>query len=317
MGRIAWMQSFVRVAEAGSFAAAARDWDRSKATVGKQVAALEVHLGVRLFQRTTRRVTLTDAGVAHLPRCRDVLAALHEAEDAVRSHHGRLQGELRVTAPPGFVDRYRRPVFTEFARAHPEVTLDLDVRHHQVDLVRERVDVALRLTRPLDSGLVARRLGPAPLAVVVAPRFLAARGLQPDEGPLTHPQGLAALPCIRDTNFRFDPRWPFAVEGERVEVRVDGPVRANSPLVVRGLVLDALGIGAIPRMLVEADLQEGTLVELFPGALAAGWSIYALTSQRRFVSARARAFLDHVRSVLAAGPPGPSRHRDGPSPTPE
>ena len=296
MDRLTALEAFIRVAEAGSFSEAARRWGRSKAVLSKYVAQLEDHLGVRLFQRTTRALTLTEAGRAHLERGRTVLALADESEALLRAEASALSGPLRVTAPPGILSLHRRAVVVDFLRKYPQITLELELTHRMIDLVEERIDVAIRLTEPDDSTLVARRLAPAPLVLVAAPAFLAASGRP------TEPAALAEFPCLLDTNFRFGARWPFRVNGHRYSVEVRGPVRVNSPVLVRELALDGLGVALVPAMLVEADLAEGSLIELFPGTVDVVWSVYAVTSQRRFLPARARAFIEHLRLGFGAMP---------------
>lgn len=218
---------------------------------------------------------------------------LAEAEGQLRADHVAPRGALRITAPPGFVSRHREAVLTSFLVRYPAVRLEIDLTHRLVDLVEERIDVALRLTRPVDSSLVARRLGPAPLVLVAAPAYLARAGA---------PQAASALAdhaCLVDTNFRFQGRWPLAEGGRSRIVEVHGPVRANSPLLVRDLAVDGLGIAMVPRMLVEEELVDGRLVEVLPGSVDIEWSVYAVTSQRRHLPARARAFIEHARAQLA------------------
>lgn len=297
MDRLLAMEAFVRVSDAGGFSAAARAWGRSKASTSKLVAQLEAHLGVRLLQRTTRSVGLTAAGRRHLPACRAALALIEDAESELRAAHAGLSGPLRVTAPPGLFDRYRAALVDDFLREHPAVELDLVLTHRLVDLVEAGVDVALRVTKPDDSSLVARRLSDAPLVLVAAPTLFAARA-----APAT-PAALADWPCLVDTNFRFGARWPLRGPDGRADVRVSGPVRVDSPLVLIALARAGHGIGLTPRMLVEDDLRDGTLVEVLPGAVDVGWSVWAVTSQRRHRTARARAWLDHVQAVFAGAAP--------------
>ena len=238
MDRLTCMDAFVRVAEAGSFAEAARRWGRSRAVVSKYVQQLEAQLEVRLLERTTRVVVLTDAGRVHVERCQQVLALVAEGEQELRRADRSLRGVIRVSAPPGMGVQRLEHWVAAFVRLYPEVVLELDLTHRLVDLVEERIDVAIRLTEPEDSDLVARRLGPAPLVLVA----------RPDLGIAVRcPADLEDVPCIRDTNFRFDPHWPFRWAGERQRVTVSGPVLANSPLVVAGLVRAGLGVGDVLR----------------------------------------------------------------------
>ena len=292
MDRITCMDAFVRVVDAGSFAEAARRWGRSKAVVSKYVGQLEDHLGLRLLQRTTRSLGLTDAGRSHYERSQQILALLAESEAQLREDHVAPRGLLRVTAPPGFLSLHRQSMVSGFVRRYPDVVLELDLTHRMVDVVEERIDVALRLTRPDDSTLVARRLAPAPLVLVAAPSYLA--GAQ----PLGRVADLARHPCVVDTNMRWQHRWPLWDDGQERVVEVRGPVRANSPVLVRGAAVDGLGVAMVPRMLVDGFLADGRLVEVLPGAVRAAWSVWALTSERRHLPARARVFIEHVRTCL-------------------
>lgn len=293
MDRITTMEAFVRVVDAGSFAEAARQWGRSKAAVSKYVGQLEEHLGLRLLRRTTRSLGVTDAGRAHYEQCTQVLALLEESEAQLRADHLALRGPLRVSAPPAFVALHWRALTLRFVEEHPEVQLELDVTQRLVDLAEERVDVAIRLTRPDDSTLVARRLAPAPLVLAASPAYLSERG-----SPRA-PKDLRAHDCIVDTNMRFHSRWPFHHDGKKVTVAVKAKVLTNSAIVVRDLALDGLGVGLMIRMVAAEALSTGRLVEVLEGRVAAEWSVYAITSQRRHQPARARAFIEHMRLHLA------------------
>jgi len=287
------MEAFVRVVDAGSFTAAARRWGRSKAVVSKYVAALEEHLGVPLLRRTTRSLSLTDAGRGYHARCVDLLGELEAVEAGLRSDHVEPRGLLRVTAPPGFMDRYARLMTTAFVERYPEITMDLLLTHRMVDLVEEGIDVALRVTVPRDSSLVARRLGPAPLVAVASPAYLARRG-----APRT-PGDLRAHACLVDTNFRDRGRWRF--RGETVEV--DGPFRVNSPTVVRDLAAAGHGVAVVPAFVAAAHLDDGRLVEVLAGELAFDWAVYAVYPRRRYLARRVRVFIDHLAAALESDAP--------------
>lgn len=293
MDRLTNMEAFVRVVDAGSFSAAARQWGRSKAVVSKYVAALEHQLGTELLRRTTRSLSLTVVGEEYHRRCTDLLAELDAMDARVQTDRQSPRGVLRVSVPPGFLARYLSLVTTELLERHPELELDLDVTHRMVDLVEEGIDVAIRLTDPDDSALVARRLAPAPVVAVVSPAYLEQHGRP------RRPRDLRSHACLVDTNFRDQQRWRFKHEGRIETVSVRGPVRANSPLVTRQLALDGLGIACIPKLLVEEDLRHGRLKEVLRGKVALNWSIWAVMVRRRYVSARVRAFVDHLAAGLA------------------
>ncbi|MEM9071225.1 MAG: LysR family transcriptional regulator [Myxococcota bacterium] len=310
MDRLQSMEAFVRVAEVRSFAEAARRWGRSKAVVSKYVGHLEAHLGVQLFQRTTRSVVLTDAGRAHFDSCQQILALVEESETQLKDDHVSLTGSLRVTAPPGLVSEERRVLVASFLRRYPRVSLDLDVTYRMVDLVEERVDVAIRVTQPRDSSLVARKLAPAEMVLVASPAYLSS------SPPIHGPEDLRQHACLVDRNFGFQPRWPFVIGGRRQSVEVAGPVRANDPFVVRDLALEGMGVALIARVLARRELAEGRLTEVLPGTVDLQTGIYAITSQRRRLPARVRAFLEHLRRELPplVGPLAPTERESNGGP---
>jgi DNA-binding transcriptional LysR family regulator len=295
MDRRTTMEAFVRVVEAGSFTAAARQWSVSKAVVSKYVAALERELGVELLRRTTRSSSLTDAGRTYYDRCSVLLEELSSLEASLRDEYRGPRGRLRVTAPPGFVARYGDLITTAFRRRYQQIDLDLLLTHRMVDLIEERIDVAIRVTDPGDSTLVARRLAPAPVVAVASPKYLRRRGT-----PRT-PDELSEHDCLVDTNFREQGRWRFYTSsgrGRRRSVAVDGPYRADSPLVIRDLAVAGEGIALIARFIVEHDLAAGRLHEILVGQAAYAWSIYALYPRREHLSGRVRAFVDHLTEGL-------------------
>jgi len=293
MNRLVSMEAFVRVVDAGGFSAAGRTWGRSKAVVSKYVSQLEEHLGVALLRRTTRSLSVTDAGRAYHRRCTELLSELEAIEASVRDDVQTPRGNLRITAPPGFADRYLNIMTTQFNARFPQITIDLDLTHEMVDMVEREVDVAIRITNPRDSSLVARKLAPAPRVLVAAPAYLAAHGTPKRSRDLVNHD------CIVDTNFREQQRWKFTFRGKSETVAVSGAFRVNSPTAVRDLAIAGHGVALIPEFVVADALEAGTLRPLLPGRLAQSWSIYAVHLRRRYVPARVRAFVDHMAKCLA------------------
>jgi len=294
MDRLTNMEAFVRVVNAGSFTGAARSWGVSKAVVSKYVAALEAHLGVALLRRTTRALSLTDAGKDYFDRCVPLLGELEALDAGLREDNLRPRGLLRVTAPPGLMARYGPLMTTAFRARHPEITMDLQLTHRLIDLVEEGVDVAIRITAPKDSALIARRLAPAPIIAVASPDYLARAG-SPER-----PEALRAHACLVDTNFRERGRWRFRVDGQLVIVDVDGPFRVNSPTAVRDLAADGHGIALVPAFLATEALAAGRLVEVLAGMPSFDWAITAVYPRRRFLPGKVRAFIDHLAEGLGA-----------------
>jgi DNA-binding transcriptional LysR family regulator len=292
MDRLTEMEAFVRVVEAGGFTAAARGWGCSKAAVSKYVAALEARLGAELLRRTTRALHLTDAGRAYHARCAALLQEVEAMEGSLRDEHMEPRGTLRVSATPAFLARYHALVLTSFHARYPGIRIDLHLSHRMVDLVEEGFDVAIRITAPRDTELVARRLAPAPMVVVAAPDYLRRAGTP------RSPAALAGHACLVDSNFRDGPRWRFTHRGKLVQVTVQGPFQVDSPLVLKDLTLAGHGIAVLPAFVVEPELAAERLVRVPVGKPAFDWSVYAVYPRRRFVSGRVRAFIEHLAEGL-------------------
>lgn len=288
------MEALVRVVDAGSFSAAARRWGLSKAVVSKYVAGLEEHLGVALLRRSTRSLSLTEAGRTYHRRCRDLLDELDLLEAELRDDTHALRGTLRVTAPPGLAAVHLDALTTSFVDKHPEVVIDLDLTYRMVDLVEAGIDVAIRLTSMLDSSLIARHLAAAPVVAVASPEYL------DDHGMPESPAALRGHQCLVDTNFRQQQRWRFGVDGRTTTVTVGGSFRANSPIAVRDLALAGRGIALIPRLLISEELSDGRLREVLPGTVDLDWSVFAVYPSRQHLAARVRVYIDHLADVFAA-----------------
>jgi len=288
--RLLAMEAFVRVVDAGSFSNAARQWGRSKAVVSKYITSLESHLGVQLIQRTTRSLSLTEAGRAYRERCTDVLGEIQALEASLREAVAAPRGPLRITAPPGFASHYLDVMTKDFLVRFPEVTLDLDLTHRMVDLVEENIDLAIRVTDPRDSSLVARRIAPAPIIAVAAPSYLRRRGTP------KNPTDLRDHDCLVDTNFREQQRWRFRTrDNAKTEtVTVHGPLRINNPDAVRDMAEAGLGIALVPKFVATQSLRAGTLREVLKGRVAFDWSILAVYPRRRYLPLRVRAYVDHL-----------------------
>ena len=284
------MEAFVRVVDAGSFSTAARQWGRSKAVVSKYITALESHLGVQLIQRTTRSLSLTEAGRAYRERCTDVLGEIQALEASLREAVAAPRGPLRITAPPGFASHYLDVMTKDFLARFPEVTLDLDLTHRMVDLVEENIDLAIRVTDPRDSSLVARRIAPAPIIAVAAPSYLRRRGTP------KNPADLRDHDCLVDTNFREQQRWRFRTrdKSKTETVTVHGSLRVNNPDAVRDMAEAGLGIALVPKFVASQSLRAGTLREVLKGRVAFDWSILAVYPRRRYLPLRVRAYVDHL-----------------------
>ncbi len=287
-----WMQSFVAVADAGSFSIAARRLGVTQSTVSKQVAALETHLSVRLFQRTTRSLALTDEGSAFYESATRALAAIDEAQAAV-GPKGDVQGLLRVTMPLTLAESRLIAIIADFLEAHPRIQIDMSLSDHALNLVADNIDVAIRVGRLVDSGLVSRKIGLARRVIVASPAYLALAG-----HPIV-PTDLQTHNCLLYTLLATGARWGFA-GGQSVSV--SGNFKTDSPNALRIAALNGVGIAVNARWLFERDIQSGALEVLMPDHPPETMPIQAVLPSGRHIAARTRAFVDFVAEALARDP---------------
>ncbi len=291
--RLREIEVFVRAAETGSLSRAGRELGLSQPSASRLVAALEERLGVRLLLRTTRRVSLTEAGAAYLERARGGLLELGEAAAAARGAEG-LQGVLRVALPVAFGAGEVVPRLPAFLALHPRLKVELLMADRRQDLVEEGVDLALRLGPLPDSSFVARRLASAPRWPVAAPAYLASRG-----EPLT-PRDLAAHDCILGPLGSAPDDWVFQdPSGAAISVAVQGRVRMDSAAGVIAGLEAGLGIGIASLWMCRAQLAAGSLVPLLAGYPLRPAELYAIFPAGHRASSKARAFADHLQTALA------------------
>jgi DNA-binding transcriptional LysR family regulator len=291
--RFEQLSAFVEVARWQSFAQAARHLDRHVSAVSRAVAALENRLGVRLLQRTTRRVTLSDAGRGYFKRCEALLAEFDGADAEVREVTAALRGTLRVSAATGAGLTMFAPLVSEFLAAHPGLNLDLQLSNRYVDLIEEGYDLALRVgALAADSRVVARRLGANRRALVASPAYLERHGT-----PRT-PQQLRDHACLVFEIGSRPQRWELERGRTRAALEVSGPLRSNNALALRIAARGGAGISLLPEFVTRADVQGGTLRRVLPQWLGAEQGIYAVYPSARFIPAKVRAFVDFIAARL-------------------
>lgn len=288
MDKLGCMRAFVAVVEAGGFSEAARHMGVSKASVSKQVGQLEADLGARLLHRTTRRVSATSAGQAYFEQCRPLLVELEELDAAMHSNTAEPKGELRVTAPVSFAELHLMRPVSEFSSRFPDVRINLILSDRLVDLVDERIDVAIRIGELKDSSLVARKLGTTSLIACASPRYL------DEHGEPTHPQQLSGHLCVIDSNHPAGTRWKFHKAGNDVTVDVAAKMMVNSASAARELVLLGEGISYLPSFAIADDIAKGRLRRLLPDQESMPLGIYAMYPHRRHLSAKVRLFIEHL-----------------------
>jgi DNA-binding transcriptional LysR family regulator len=289
------MRAFRSVADTGSFSAAGRALGRSKTVISKLVADLEAHLGTRLLNRTTRRVSLTEAGQVYHARCVQLLSDLEEMESTVRDAQSNPRGRLRVAGPQTFGELYLVPALHDFALCHPGISIELTLTDRFVDLVEERFDLGIRIADLADSSLVARRLGEMRLIACAAPSYLTAHGRP------RAPQDLTAHDCIVDTNFRQPWLWPFDGGGRRTTVRVAGRFTVNSARAACELAVAGAGVVLAPNFVADPHLAAGRLEALLPEWTSGVRGIHAVYPHRRHLALRLRMLIDFLAGRFAPG----------------
>lgn len=290
------MRVFCAVVEGGSFAAAADRADMSRAMVTRYVAQLEAHLGVRLLNRTTRAQSLTAAGNDYYLRAQQILGLLEDAETSVASESATPKGTLRVTTPSIFGIHHLAPAVAVFAGRHPHIAVDISCSERIVDLVEEGFDLALRITREVAPGLIARRLAPISMVTCASPAYLARHGQ-----PRT-PQDLSSHACLFYSGAWYRNEWHYSRGSEQTSVKVNGPLRANTGDVLVRAALDGLGIVSEPSFVVHEALREGRLVRVLPDWSPGQFTLYAVYANRRFMPPKLRVFIDFLAARFGPVP---------------
>lgn len=283
---------FVAVVEQGSFTAAARRLGISTAQVSRQVSALEARLATRLLYRTTRRVTVTEAGQLYYRLCRQALDGLEEAELAVTRQQQVPRGKLRMTAPVAFGERTLAPLINDFSMQYPELEVELYLTNQPLDLVAEGYDLAIRLGQLQDSSMMARRLASRTLYVCAAPAYLATYG---------EPHSLSELEqhnCLRGT---LD-YWRFQEQGRPRNIRVSGTLHCNSGWALLDAALKGIGLVQLPDFYVLKHLHTGGLIPVLERFRCSDEGIWALYPHNRHLSSKVRLLLDHIAGALSEQP---------------
>lgn len=301
MGKFTQMSTFVEVVARGSLSAAARAEGIAPAMIGRRLDALEARLGVKLLQRTTRRLVLTDEGQAFLEDCQRILGEVNDAESAISEHSLRASGHLTVSAPAGFGRQHVAPLLPSFLAEHRDVTLNLNLSDRVVDLVAEGVDVAIRIASLDDSNLVGVKLADNRRVVVASPAYLKRQG---------RPRLLADLArhnCLPISSEGSQRGWTFLDNGKLVTLKVGGNMVCNDGAVLHAWALAGKGLAWRSMWEVGEDIASGELCTVLDEFAAPGNDVHAVFAQRRHLPLRIRAFVDFLRRSYAA--PDYWRHR--------
>ena len=291
------MAIFQRVAERGSFAGAADDVGLSPSAVAKLVTRLETRLGLRLINRTTRRLSLTTEGEIYLERAREILAAIETAEAEISSARLAPRGHLRVHAFPFIAVRLLAPVLPDFLIRYPQITFDFMVTNRIVDIIGENVDISLRIGALNDSALVARKIVALPRIVCASPSYLARHGRP------AKPADLADHSCLTLSRNPGSATWPFRVDGKLVQVQVNGPVSADSTAMLLGLAVQGAGILRLSEHVVAEAIQKGELEPVLQKVQdPEQYPLWALLPPGRNQAPKVKAFLDFLVDRLGSIP---------------
>lgn len=293
MGKFKEISTFVEVVARGSLSAAARAEGIAPAMIGRRLDALEARLGIKLLQRTTRKLVLTDEGAGFLEDCQRILSELDEAEAAVSERSMHASGHLLVSAPAGFGRQHVAPLLPSFLAEHRDVTINLNLNDRVVDVVGEGVDVAIRIASLSDSNLVGVKLADNHRVVVATPAYLKRHGT---------PHTLADLArhnCLAISSEGSQRGWTFLDNGKPVTLKVGGNMVCNDGAVLHAWALAGKGLAWRSMWEVGAQIASGELRTVLDGYAAPGNDIYAVFAQRRHLPVRIRAFVDFLRRTYA------------------
>jgi DNA-binding transcriptional LysR family regulator len=297
MDRLTAMKVFVEVAASGSFSATADKLDMSRAMVTRYVGELEQWLNARLLQRTTRSVTLTDAGESCLRRSQQMLALMDNVEEETSSQDGVLTGQLRITCSVSFAYAQLAAAIVDFLKLHPHLKIDLNASEGALNLVEARIDLAIRISAEPDPLLIGRVLAPCASVLVASPAYLAAHGVP------KLPSDLATHRCLSYANFGKSV-WTLQRGEETSRVSVTSHFSANEATALLRAALAGGGLALQPTYLANPHLADGTLQQVLPDWQLPDMAIYALYPSRKHLSPAVRALMDFLVARFTAMPWG-------------
>ncbi len=293
MDQFKQISTFVDVAAKGSLSAAARAEGIAPAMIGRRLDALEERLGVKLLQRTTRKIALTSEGLAFLEDCQRILAELEDAESAVSERSAKASGHLIISAPAGFGRQHVAPLMPSFLAEHRDVTLTLNLNDRVVDLIGEGIDVAIRIAALSDSNLIGVKLADNKRVVVASSAYIKRHGA---------PQSLDDLAkhnCLAISSEGSQRGWTFRQNGKNVTLKVTGNMVCNDGEVLHDWAVEGKGLAWRSMWEVGSEIESGKLVTVLDEFAAPGNDIYAVFAQRRHLPSRIRALVDFLRRAYA------------------
>jgi len=292
MDKLDAMQTFVHVAQAGSFTAVSDQLQVARSVVTRQIAALEKHLAAKLITRNTRSLTLTAAGSAYLEKCRVILNMVDAAESSLTEETAVPRGRIRLALPHSFGLQRLMPALLDFANAQPHVELLLNFSDQRSNLVEEGIDLAIRITSDLQPGDILRRLGSCRLLTVAAPAYLARHG-EP-----THPAQLQHHECLVYSMASNTATWPYRVGGQVEQLAVRGRLTANNGLALMQAAAQGMGVAMQPDFLTTPFLARHEVVEILQDFAPPPLGIYAVLPSNRYIPHRVGVLMDYLAGVL-------------------
>lgn len=282
---------FIKVVESGSFTKAAELLKQPKSRISRRLAALERSLNTQLIYRTTRQMQLTETGKDYYRRCAPLILDLENANSAITTHAEELSGILRLTAPEDFAKIILAPLVDEFLKIHPKLKIEMVLSGAYLDLVKESIDIAVRIGHLKDASMKSKKLSGLSSILVASPAFLE------KNPPLQKPEQLANITCL---GFLLGAKgqWRLLKEKQDVRVKAQGPVVSNSPEFIYHLALLGRGVALIPEFLCQEALQNGKLVQVLKGWTSETRPVHLLTPAQKEVPAKTKAFMDFVAKKI-------------------
>jgi DNA-binding transcriptional LysR family regulator len=296
MDKLEAMNAFVKVVALGSYAKAGRALGLTRSAVSKAVIELEQVLGARLLDRTTRRVSATEAGLAYYESCVDILARVEETEMQVSRLHDEPKGVLKLNGPVSFGVLHLGPLIAAFMAHYPDLKIELTLNARFIDPIEEGVDVTIRIGVLADSSLIARRLAPARRVLVAAPKYVKERG-----APQT-PDDLVQHRCLNYGHTTTLQRWQLTQAGQTIGVAINSVMCSNNGDVLRAAALAGQGITKLPTFLVGQDIKAGRLLVLLADYPPTELGVFALYAPNRYLAVKTRLFIDFLAARFGERP---------------
>lgn len=293
-GVLEHLAAFVAIAESGSVTAASIAMGTAQATLSRQLASLEKHLGCRLLNRSTRAISLTQDGEIYLQHALRMLELNEAAEAALQEGGGKLRGRLRVACSNGFGRRLLIPLLSDWHKQHPHLAMELVLSDRLSQLIEDRVDVAFRMAPLKDSNLIARAIGTSRRIVVAASSYVRRHG------PIKTPEDLQRHQCILFTGAERPGVWDFEGPNGKVSVRVQGRLALSTVDALQDAVLAGLGVAVMPAWFWNRERLDGEVTQLLPDHRLPEHTIHALTATRQKTTGKVRRFVDFVESALTS-----------------